>query len=278
MGSEYACSDGIRPLGILARMTSPTVDRAGDVPALLAGAVATGPAGALLTFYDDATGERCELPAEVLGGWAARTANLLIDGCGLGQGGRAAVLLPPHWQTAAVLFGSWAAGLSVDYRSWATAGLPLIGTGSAGRFDVAFVASDRQRSMLEDPPEAAHRFVLELGPRPAARPAPDGFRDFLGEARRHPGEFRAPVLLRDADPASVDGTSYAQWGLLAQETAVALGIRPGDRVLVDAAAHDHPVTWLLAPLAAGASVVLCANLDPSKVAARTAAERVTRML
>jgi hypothetical protein len=135
-------------------------------------------AGALLTFSDDATGERSELPAEVLGGWAARTANLLID----------------------------------------------------------------------------------------------------GEARRHPGEFRAPVLLRDADPASFDGTSYARWGLLAQETAVALGIRPGDRVLVDAAAHDHPVTWLLAPLAAGASVVLCANLDPSKVAARAAAERVTRVL
>jgi hypothetical protein len=38
------------------------------------------------------------------------------------------------------------------------------------------------------------------------------------------------------------------------------------------------VTWLLAPLAAGASVALCANQNPDAVAARVAAERVTRVL
>jgi uncharacterized protein (TIGR03089 family) len=259
-------------------MSPSTVDRAGDVPALLAAAATTGDAGALLTFYDDATGERTELSTEALGAWVARTANLLADGCGLGHGGRAAVLLPPHWQTAAALLGSWAAGLSVDHRSWATAGLPLLGAGSAGRFEVAFVTRERQRSMLEDVPEAGHRFLLDLAGPVAGLAPPPGFRDFLDEARRHPGELPAPVQLRDADPASVDGTSFGQWGHLAQETAVALGIRPGDRVLVDAAAHDHPAIWLLAPLAAGASVVLCANLDPSTIPARTVAERVTRVL
>ncbi len=57
-----------------------------------------------------------------------------------------------------------------------------------------------------------------------------------------------------------------------------LDLRAGDRLLIDAAEHEHPLKWLLAPLAAGASVVLCANLDPATVAARTAAEGVTRIL
>lgn len=64
----------------------------------------------LLTYYDDATGERTELTAHQLGGWAARSAGLLRDDCGLRAGDRVAVLLPPHWRTAAVLLGAWAVG------------------------------------------------------------------------------------------------------------------------------------------------------------------------
>src|SRR5262249_20501901 len=74
-----------------------------DVPALLGGGVAAEVDRPLLTYYDDATGERTELSAAALGAWASRTAGLLHEGCGLGVGGRVAVLLPPHWQTAAVL-------------------------------------------------------------------------------------------------------------------------------------------------------------------------------
>jgi hypothetical protein len=51
-----------------------------------------------------------------------------------------------------------------------------------------------------------------------------------------------------------------------------------DDATVDAAQHEHPLKWLLIPLAAGASVVLCANLDPDVVASRTMSERVTRVL
>src|SRR6266536_5713875 len=77
-------------------------------------AVRADPTRPLLTFYDDATGERTELSGATLANWVAKTANLLVDGCGLGPGDRAAVLLPPHWQTAAVLLGCWSAGLVVD--------------------------------------------------------------------------------------------------------------------------------------------------------------------
>ena len=36
--------------------------------------------------------------------------------------------------------------------------------------------------------------------------------------------------------------------------------------------------WLLAPLSVGASVVLCASLDPADVQSRAAAERATKVL
>ena len=66
----------------------------------------------------------------------------------------------------------------------------------------------------------------------------------------------------------------------AQELAGRLGLTDGDRVLVDeaTAAEAGPVAWLLAPLAAGASLVLCRHPDPAGLAARAAAERVTATL
>lgn len=233
----------------------------------------------LLTYYDDATGERTTLTAVELGRWAARTTGLLRDGCGLGPGDRAAVLLPPHWQTAAVLLGTWAAGVAVSFRGRATAGLAPVGPGADEPLDVSFVARSRVDDWLDNPPEATHRFVLGLGPvgEPTPQP-PDGYRDFLTEVRRYPADLAPMAAVRRSDPASADGTSYAQWGNLARELADLLDLRRGDRVLVDAAVHDEPVKWLLAPLAAGASLVVCANLDPDRLAERAAAEQVDRVL
>ncbi|MBO4207454.1 TIGR03089 family protein [Micromonospora echinofusca] len=232
----------------------------------------------LLTYYDDATGERTELTATGLGQWAARSAGLLRQGCGLGVGSRAAVLLPPHWQTAAVLLGAWSAGVAVSYRLTATAGLAALEPGADEPFDATFVTPQRLDDWLEDVPAARHRFVLGLAP--AAAPlaeVPAGYRDWLTEVRQHPADLPAYALVRPSDPATPDGTSYQQWGSLAEEIAAQRDLRAGDRVLVDAAAHEHPVKWLLAPLAVGASVVLCANLDPGAVDSRIVAEQVTRV-
>ena len=65
------------------------------------------PVGPRITYYDDATGERIELSGVTLANWAAKTGNLLRDELGAGPGSRVAILLPAHWQTAAVLFGVW---------------------------------------------------------------------------------------------------------------------------------------------------------------------------
>ncbi|MFD0820859.1 AMP-dependent synthetase, partial [Micromonospora zhanjiangensis] len=85
--------------------------------------------------------------------------------------------------------------------------------------------------------------------------------------------------VRGGDAATVDGTTFAQWRRLAEEIAARHGFRAGDRVLVDTA-HEHPVTWLLAPLVTGASIVLCANADADADALARHARRegATRVL
>jgi uncharacterized protein (TIGR03089 family) len=233
----------------------------------------------VLTFYDDATGERAELSAGALSTWAARTARLLHEGCGLSAGDRVAVLLPPHWQTAAVLMGAWSAGIAVSFRLAATAGLPALGINEDEPFDAVFVARNRVDDWLDHVPQARHRFVLGLAPDAAPlADVPDGYRDLIAELAPYPGTLPAYATLRASDAASVDGTSYREWGRVAQGVAEARNLHPGDRLLIDAAEHEHAVFWLLAPFAAGATVVLCANLDRSRLDTRVAAERVTRVL
>lgn len=254
----------------------PTTDA--YLTALLTGDAA-GADRPLLTYYDDATGERTELTAAALGGWAARTAGLLREGCRLDVGDRAAVLLPPHWQTAAVLLGAWSVGVAVSFRSWATAGLAPVGRGTDEPLEAVFVARKRLDSWLEVVPEARHRFVLGLTPNGAPLDeVPAGYRDYLAEIGRDLDSLPAYGSIRHTDAASPDGTSYQEWGAVAHDIATSLDLRVGDRLLVDVAEHEEPVKWLLAPLAAGASVVLCANLDRSAVDARIAAEGITRVL
>ncbi|GAB3806747.1 TIGR03089 family protein [Micromonospora zhanjiangensis] len=247
------------------------------------GAVLADPAHGghpLLTYLDAATGERAELSAAQLGGWAARTAHLLLDECRLTVGDRVAVLLPPHWQTAAVLFGAWSAGLSVAFHPAATAGLPRIGPGANGPFQVTFAALRRIDDWLEDVPPAEHRFALGLTPDAAPlAEVPDGYRDYVAAVRRHADTAPPYDAVRGGDAATVDGTTFAQWRRLAEEIAARHGFRAGDRVLVDTA-HEHPVTWLLAPLVTGASIVLCANADADADALARHARRegATRVL
>jgi len=175
----------------------------------------------------------------------SRTAALLVDECGLGSGSTAAVLAPAHWETAAVLFGAWSAGLAVSFQPASTAGLRPV----EGPYDVLFVSADRERSMLEDMPEAAHRFIV--GACPAL---PEGYRSFAASL---PSETESPVSFPSPDDwATTDGSTYREWGAIAQEIASSRGYRPGDRVHVDPAVDEEPLLWLLAPLVGGASIVI----------------------
>jgi uncharacterized protein (TIGR03089 family) len=231
----------------------------------------------VLTVCDDATGERTELTGAELGSWAARTAGLLRDGCRLTAGDQVAVMAPAHWQTAAVLLGAWSIGLTVSVRPWATAGLASAVPESP--FDALFVARHRLDSWLEAVPAARHRFVLGLLPHGAAlESVPDRYRDYVVAVRQHPDPPPAYQRILPTDPASPDGTTFQEWAEVARELASRLGLTAGDRLLVDVAAEEQPVTWLLAPLSVGATVVLCANLDRATIHERAAAEGATHVL
>ena len=144
-----------------------TGSRAFTVVHAFTAAVAVDATRPLITFYDDATGERVELSGATLANWVAKTANLLVDGMGLGPGQVAAVRLPPHWQTAAILLGCWSAGLTVD----------LAGSGTA---DVAFVTAE-----VDPRPAADETYALSLAPLglPFRPGPPTGTTDFTLEVR-----------------------------------------------------------------------------------------------
>ncbi|MDM4722577.1 TIGR03089 family protein [Micromonospora sp. WMMA1363] len=227
---------------------------ADNIARVFADAIAPDPTRPLLTWYDDATGERTELSGATCANWVAKTANLIVDGLGLGPGDTAGVLLPPHWQTATLLLGCWSAGLAV--------------TDQPGVSDVLFVVAGR----LTEPDgwSVGDRYVLGLDPFALPmRQVPPGFADFVSEVRVHGDHFRP---YPDGGPDDAD--------LLARATARAteLGVTAGDRILIDVDRHPDPVDWLLAPLAAGATVVLCAHPDPARMPDRFATEKVTRPL
>ncbi|ABP53415.1 TIGR03089 family protein [Salinispora tropica] len=227
---------------------------ADNLARVLADAIAPDPTRPLLTWYDDATGERTELSGATCANWVAKTANLLVDGVGLAPGDTAGVLLPPHWQTAAVLLGCWSAGLTV--------------ADSPDDVDVLFVATGRVAEA--DRSYAGDRYLLALDPfaRPL-REVPPGYADFASEVRTHGDHFGAPAP---------GGPAQAELAARAAARATDLGLTPGTRVLIDVDRYPDPVDWLLAPLTANASTVLVAHPDASRLGARAVAERTTLTL
>src|SRR5688500_1549948 len=107
-----------------------------NIPEMFAAATAGDAARPFITYYDDATGERVELSYLTVANWTNKTANLLVDGSGLGPGSTAAVSMPAHWLTSALLLGCWSAGVAIAHE--------------AADVDVAFVGSDR----FDDTPKA----------------------------------------------------------------------------------------------------------------------------
>ncbi|MDX1884091.1 TIGR03089 family protein [Mycolicibacterium sp. 120270] len=220
------------------------------------------PVGPRITYYDDATGERIELSTVTLANWAAKTANLLRDELGAGPGSRIAVLLPAHWQTAAVLLGAWYIGAEV-----------LL---AADEADVALCTADR----IDDADAAVGAgeiAVLSLDPfgEPVAD-LPVGMTDYASSVRVHGDQI---VPERSPGPV-LEGRSVSDLLDAASESAAAQGLTGDDRVLSTAAwdTADDLIANLLAVFAAGASLVQVANPDDASMARRREVEKVTRPL
>jgi uncharacterized protein (TIGR03089 family) len=245
---------------------------------LLAATLRRAPAAPLLTAYDDAREERVELSATTFGNWVAKSANLLQDEFDVAPGSTVAVSLPVHWQTAAVLLAVWSCGAAVLDTA-------AEDDGRLAGADVVLADVHRlpalEEALGDDGPP-----LLGLSLHPMGL----GLRDYTGSARDFAIEVRAGadvfVPWQPVDPAATGlvagGLELTLGGLVAtaQELAAQLGITAEDRVLVDEAAATQagPVAWLLAPLAAGASVVLCRAARPDRLPQRAEQERVTATL
>jgi uncharacterized protein (TIGR03089 family) len=231
--------------------------------AALLGPLRSGAAAArpLITFYDDATGERVELSATTAANWAAKAANLLREECDVEPGTPVAVLLPAHWQTAAVLLAAWWCGAVVTEPA-----------------EAEWVLCDADRVDLALGAEPAGGVVaLSLDAFGAGVPGlPAGVVDFATEVRLQGDEFVPWSPVPDGAPA-LAGATVGEVLATARARAGALGISRGDRVLstLDWSTVDGLRDGLLAVLAAEASLVQVRHPDEEAMARRAATERTT---
>ncbi|GAA0604895.1 TIGR03089 family protein [Sporichthya brevicatena] len=236
---------------------------------LLRAAARPDPARPFVTFYDDATGERVELSFTTADNWIAKTANMIVEDLAARPGDRIALLLPTHWQTVVWYLACWTAGVVV-----APDGDPT---------EAEHVVTD---------PDGVERAAACRGERvlvpmrPFGAPAlelPAGFYDYAAEVPAYGDQFApwAPVSGEDAALVRAGGTATgADLVAVARATATEWGLTGADRVLVTAELRtpEGLMAGLLAPLAVGASVVLCRNADPAALPRRIETERVTRTL
>ncbi|SIR81516.1 TIGR03089 family protein [Williamsia sterculiae] len=227
--------------------------------ALLAPSAHPDPTQPLLTFYDDASGERTELSGLTLANWAAKTANFVRDELGLAPGEAVVVDLPVHWQTAAVLLGVWWAGCEVR-----TAPDPS----APATFCAASAVEDHaDGEVIAVPLDAFAMAVPGL---------PMGVIDFGSAVRVHGDRF----VPSGAGPVALDGSSVTAVLTAAGKAAGSAGLRRGDRVL---STHGWTnaqalIDGLIAVFAAGCSLVQVAHADPTSPGRHAETERVTTTL
>ncbi|WP_286253441.1 TIGR03089 family protein [Streptomyces graminofaciens] len=237
---------------------------------LLRSALAADPARPLVTFYDDATGERVELSVATFANWVAKTANLLQGELSVEPGDRVALLLPAHWQTAVWLLACSSVGVVADVA------------GDPAAADVVVSGPDTLDAALACRGERVALALRPLGGRFPQPPA--GFVDYAVEVPSQGDRFVPYASVDPDEPALiVAGREFSGAEVVerARDEATGLGLTgPGSRLL-SGLGYD---TWeglsagLYAPLATGGSVVLCRHLEQLGEGAldkRIESERVT---
>ncbi|MFL6077316.1 MAG: TIGR03089 family protein [Mycobacteriales bacterium] len=249
-----------------------------DLPDLLAPTRRQDPSRPLVTFYDDATGERVELSAVTFGNWVAKTANLLAD-LDVEAGDDVGILLPTHWQTAAVLAAVWTHG--------AAAWVGRTAIMAAGQVPVLFadVARLDQAIALRDGEHCQDLVVLPLKPLggrldDGQAASADGVHDYAATVLAMPDVYQVVDLpAPDQRVLAIDDVEVSAADLvgLAVERAEAMGLSTMDRVLFTGSYAELAglLDGLLVPLAGNASLVLVRNPDPAALPARAEAEMVT---
>jgi uncharacterized protein (TIGR03089 family) len=223
----------------------------------------------LVTFYDDASGERVELSVATYANWVAKTAGLCQDELDLERGALALVALPTHWLGAVWLGAAWTLGLAVtDDPSMASeADLVVCGPDGVDRYAA----------------EAARVPVLALSLRPLGgrfvEALPTGVTDFGAVVLAQPDAFVAADRPAPEDSAWRDGSGTStQKDIMAAARASSL-VAPDGRLLTDV----NPCTraglnTLVAPAVHGASTIWVRNPDERSWQTRAEQERATAQL
>ncbi|WP_149360731.1 TIGR03089 family protein [Lolliginicoccus suaedae] len=215
----------------------------------------------LITYYDQASGERIELSGTTAANWAAKTGNMVRDEFGLAEGDRVALLLPAHWQTATVLLGTWWAGCEV-----------LAGAADDAR--LAFTTAET----LADADDAEEIAALSLDPFGRGLPGlPVGVTDFATTVPGHGDQFQA---MPSSDAPALDGIMATSVLARAQAFAEEQGWDSSSRIVSTLPWTDAEaiIEGFVAVLAVGASLVQAANADAAALGRISASEKATHRL
>ena len=218
----------------------------------------------LVTFYDDATGERVELSVVTYANWVAKTAGLLQDELGLEHGDTLLVDLPTHWLGPVLLGAAWSVGLVVCPGSERPeeAAAVVCGPDSVDRY------------------AAGHAPVLALSLRPLGarftEPLPAGVVDYGAVVWGQPDAFLALDEPAPEDPAWRSPDREATQRQLLDEAREGPWGGPGTRLLTDLnPCSTAGVATLLAPLLSGGGTVWVRNPDRAAWDDRARAEHAT---
>jgi uncharacterized protein (TIGR03089 family) len=238
-------------------------------PAALAGLLRTAPSRPLVTFYDDATGERVELSVATYANWVAKTAGLAQDELDLTRGDLVLVDLPAHWLTAVWLGAAWTLGMVVtDDRT------------QVQRADLVVCGPERVASYAVEAASPERVCALSLRPLGGrfAEPLPAGVLDAGAVVLAQPDVFMADDPPQPDDEAwrDVDG-SLTQRQLMTGPGG--FPVTAQGRLLTDVGpATRAGLGTLLGPVALDAGVVWVRHPDPVRWADRGDQERTTAEL
>lgn len=233
----------------------------------LAAQLRSDPARPLVTFYDDATGERVELSVTTYANWVAKTAGLVQDELDVERGGLVLVDLPTHWLGAVWAGAAWTLGLRLTDDVSLAEEADLVVCGPDGVDAYA--------------PQAPRLPVMGVSLRPLGVPfaeaLPPGVVDYGAVVLGQPDSF---VSLDPPAPGDVAWTGRGQE--LTQSDVLGLSLDDagqGARLLTDLSPTTlEGLVTLVGPLLAGGGTVWVRHPDEAGWDRRSDAERATVVL
>ncbi len=216
----------------------------------------------LVTFYDDASGERVELSVTTYANWVAKAASLLVEELDLERGSTLRVDLPAHWLGPVFLGAAWTAGLAVvddDAPDAVVCGPDRLSTWAPRAEDLPVLACS----------------LLPMGVR-FAEPVPAGVHDVGAEIWSQPDSFIPWDPAQPDDVATRFGGASVSHEELWEAAAAGTLVTDGGRLLSVANPASPPgVATFAEPLLRSGSLILVAHAERERLEATYAAERAT---